>query len=76
MGDPPTRQALESLPWIEEAHIIAGAASILVKVRTSTTEELQSVLRRLYGIEGATGTQAVVVLETFFERSIDPLPPD
>jgi Lrp/AsnC family transcriptional regulator, leucine-responsive regulatory protein len=34
------------------------------------------VLRRLYGIEGTTGTQAVVVLETFFERSIDPLPQD
>jgi DNA-binding Lrp family transcriptional regulator len=74
MGDPPTRQALEALPWIEEAHIIAGAASILVKVRTSTTEQLQAVLRQLYGIEGTVGTQAIVVLETFFERPTDPRP--
>lgn len=73
MGDAPTKHALEALPWIEEAHIIAGAASILVKVRTSSTEELQQVLRRLYGIEGTTGTQAIVVLETFFERFTDPL---
>ena len=71
MGDPPTKEALLALPWIEEAHIIAGAASVLVKVRTSSTEELQSVLRQIYGIDGVTGTQAIVVLETFFERPLN-----
>ncbi|MER6212520.1 Lrp/AsnC family transcriptional regulator [Streptomyces sp. NPDC001674] len=60
-----------AIPEIQEAHIIAGSASVLVKVRTATTGQLQDVLRRLYAIDGVTGTQATVVLETFFER---PLP--
>ena len=68
MGDPPTRDALADIPEIQEAHIIAGSASLLVKVRTSTTEELQAVLRRVFAVEGVTGTQTIVVLETFFER--------
>ncbi|WP_037309525.1 Lrp/AsnC family transcriptional regulator [Amycolatopsis orientalis] len=71
MGDSPTKAALEALPEVVEAHIIAGPASLLVKVRTPTTEELQASLRRLYAIEGVTGTQTIVVLESFFERSVD-----
>ncbi|MFG2481716.1 MULTISPECIES: Lrp/AsnC family transcriptional regulator [Streptomyces] len=60
-----------AIPEIQEAHIIAGSASVLVKVRTSSTEQLQDVLRRLYAIDGVSGTHATVVLDTFFER---PLP--
>lgn len=71
MGDSPTKTALEALPEVVEAHVIAGPASLLVKVRTPTTEELQASLRRLYAIEGVTGTQTIVVLESFFERSVD-----
>ncbi|WP_328299648.1 Lrp/AsnC family transcriptional regulator [Streptomyces sp. NBC_00435] len=69
MGD--SRAAFEGIAEIQEAHIIAGSASLMVKVRTGTTEQLQDVLRRLYAIDGVSGTQATVVLETFFER---PLP--
>lgn len=68
MGD--ASEAFAAIPEIQEAHIIAGAASVLVKVRTATTEQLQDVLRRLYAIEGVSGTQATVVLETFFERPV------
>ncbi|MGW7330563.1 Lrp/AsnC family transcriptional regulator [Streptomyces sp. NPDC054840] len=60
-----------AIPEIQEAHIIAGSASVLVKVRTASTERLQDVLRRLYAIDGVSGTHATVVLDTFFER---PLP--
>ena len=63
-------ESFAAIPEIQEAHIIAGAASVLVKVRTATTEQLQEVLRRLYAIEGVNGTQATVVLETFFERPV------
>ncbi|MEU4095895.1 Lrp/AsnC family transcriptional regulator [Streptomyces sp. NPDC026673] len=62
-----------ALPEILEAHVIAGSASVLVKVRTATTEQLQDVLRRIYAIDGVSGTQATVVLETFFERPVSPL---
>lgn len=71
MGDHPVREALKALPEVVEAHVIAGPASLLVKVRTATTEDLQSSLRRLFAIDGVTGTQTIVVLESFFERPVD-----
>ncbi|MFI8930249.1 Lrp/AsnC family transcriptional regulator [Streptomyces sp. NPDC053474] len=70
MGD--SADAFAALPEILEAHVIAGSASVLVKVRTATTEQLQDVLRRIYAIGGVSGTQATVVLETFFERPVSP----
>jgi Lrp/AsnC family leucine-responsive transcriptional regulator len=70
MGGEPVRDALAAIPEIQEAHIIAGSASLLAKVRTSTPEHLQAVLRRLFTIDGVTGTQTIVVLETFFERPL------
>lgn len=72
MGD--SAEEFAAVPEIEEAHIIAGSASVLVKVRTTTTERLQDALRRLYAIDGVCGTQATVVLETFFERPPRPAP--
>jgi DNA-binding Lrp family transcriptional regulator len=71
MGDAPTRDALMAIPEIQEAHIIAGASSVLVKIRTATTEDLQAVLRRIFAVDGVTGTQTIVVLESFFERPIN-----
>jgi Lrp/AsnC family transcriptional regulator, leucine-responsive regulatory protein len=68
MGDEPTLQALRAIPAVEEAHIIAGPASVLVKVRTTSTEQLQATLRSLHQVDGVTSTQTVVVLESFFER--------
>ena len=67
MGDVPTRDGLAALPEIEEAHIVAGSASLLVKIRTGTTEQLQDVLRRVFELDGVTSTQTIVVLETVFE---------
>ncbi|MEO3823017.1 Lrp/AsnC family transcriptional regulator [Actinomadura sp. B10D3] len=64
-----------ALPEVQEAHVVAGKASVLVKVRTSTTSRLQDVLRRLYDIQGVNGTHATVVLETFFERPVSPNTP-
>ncbi|GKQ35040.1 Lrp/AsnC family transcriptional regulator [Streptomyces sp. A012304] len=70
VGDSGERFA--AVPEIQEAHVIAGSASVLLKVRTATTQQLQDVLRRVYAIEGVSGTQATVVLETFFERPVTP----
>ena len=70
MGD--SAQNFAVLPEILEAHVIAGSASVLVKVRTATTAQLQDVLRRIYAIDGVSGTQATVVLETLFERPVSP----
>ena len=70
MGD--SARDFAALPEILEAHVIAGSASVLVKVRTATTGQLQDVLRRIYAIDGVSGTSATVVLETFFERQVSP----
>ncbi|MCL2554565.1 MAG: Lrp/AsnC family transcriptional regulator [Actinomycetia bacterium] len=70
MGESGDRFA--AIPEIQEAHVIAGSASVLAKVRTASTGQLQDVLRRLYAIDGVSGTQATVVLETFFERPLAP----
>ncbi|MCP2321900.1 DNA-binding Lrp family transcriptional regulator [Hamadaea flava] len=70
MGD--TKEALAAIPEILEAHVVAGSASLMVKVRTRTTEELQGVLRRLFAVDGVTSTQTIVVLESFFERPVSP----
>jgi DNA-binding Lrp family transcriptional regulator len=72
MGGTSTLAALEAIADVEEAHVIAGSATLLVKVRTATTEGLQATLRRLHDIEGVSGTETIVVLETFFERPTDP----
>ncbi|MEO3873199.1 Lrp/AsnC family transcriptional regulator [Nonomuraea sp. B12E4] len=66
MGDSGDR--LAAIPEVEEAHVIAGPASVLLKVRTAGTSELQDVLRQVFGVEGVSGTKTIVVLETFFER--------
>ncbi|MCX5066017.1 Lrp/AsnC ligand binding domain-containing protein [Micromonospora lupini] len=63
MGD--SAQDFAALPEILAAHIIAGSASVLVKVRTANTEQLQELLRRLHAIDRVSGTQATVVLKTF-----------
>ncbi len=70
MGDAADR--LAAIPAVEEAHVIAGPASLLLKVRTAGTRQVQEVLRQVFEVEGVTSTQTVVVLETFFERPSDP----
>jgi DNA-binding Lrp family transcriptional regulator len=70
MGDEATKESLAAIPEITEAHIVAGSADVLVKVRTASTKALQEVLRRIYEIAGVAGTQTIVVLTTAFERPI------
>jgi Lrp/AsnC family leucine-responsive transcriptional regulator len=71
MGDAPTAAAVAALPDVVEAHIVAGGASLLLKIRTESTEQLQSVLRAIYKIKGVSGTQTIVALDTFFERPVN-----
>jgi Lrp/AsnC family leucine-responsive transcriptional regulator len=70
VGDPATREALEAIPEVEGAYVTAGSGSLLIKVRTTTNQQLQRVLRRLYSLDGVTGTQSTVVLEILFERPL------
>lgn len=71
MGDADTAAAIADLSWVEEAHIVAGKASVLVKVRAQSNAELQDALRRLHDVDGVSGTETVVVLETIVEQAAD-----
>lgn len=75
MGDASTSAAFAALPEVQEAHIVAGSASVLVKIRASTTQGLQGTLRRIFDIDGVSGTSTIVVLETILERPVDPRSP-
>ena len=70
MRGPTTKEALAAISEVMEAHIVAGSADVLVKVRTASTKALQAVLRRIYEIDGVSGTQTIVVLTTAFERPV------
>jgi Lrp/AsnC family transcriptional regulator, leucine-responsive regulatory protein len=71
MGDEPVGAALAAISAIEEAHVAAGDASVLLKVRTTTPGDLQAVLRQVYQLDGVTSTEAIIVLDTFFDRPVD-----
>jgi DNA-binding Lrp family transcriptional regulator len=70
IGDEPVGKALADIAAVEEAHVIAGDASLLLKVRTATPGDLQAVLRQVYKLGGVTGTEAIVALDTFFDRPV------
>lgn len=72
MGGPDTAAAVAAITAVEEAHIVAGGASMLLKVRAATTAALQEVLRAVFDIPGVRGTNSIVVLQTLFERPVDP----
>lgn len=74
MGGEDTAAAIAALPGVQEAHIVAGRASVLAKVRARSNAELQAILRQLYSIDGVSETETVMVLETIFERSVEVQP--
>jgi Lrp/AsnC family transcriptional regulator, leucine-responsive regulatory protein len=68
MGDAGTATSFLAIDGVEAAYAVAGKACVLAKIRTRTPSELQDVLREIYAIDGARGTESIVVLETLFER--------
>lgn len=63
---------LAQLPEVEDCYSIAGADSLMLKVRTSTTQELEYLLDRLRATTGVERTRTTVTLDTYFEDR--PLP--
>jgi Lrp/AsnC family leucine-responsive transcriptional regulator len=75
VGDEDTAAPLAGIAEVEEAHVVAGDASLLLKLRAGSTRELQRVLRELHALPAVRSLQTVVVLETFFERPLH-VPPE
>lgn len=63
---------LKHIKQIEECHGVAGEDCLMVKLRTSSTQELSSLIDHIRGLEGIDRTLTVVVLETHFERGLQP----
>lgn len=60
------------IPQIEECHAVAGEDCIMIKLRVQTTLELSALIDKIREIEGIDRTLTVVVLETHFERGLQP----
>lgn len=61
-------------PGVLEFHRIAGQDCYLVKIRTSTSKELEQVLRRIRSIRGVDRTRTTIVLSTEHEQPSVDLP--
>jgi Lrp/AsnC family transcriptional regulator for asnA, asnC and gidA len=52
-----------------EIHDVTGAYYSILKMRTSTSEQLAQILDRIGEIEGVAGTETVIVLRTIKEET-------
>lgn len=60
--------AIARIPSVEECHSVAGAASMLLKVRVESPPALLALAEHLRQIPGIEGTETTIVLATQFDR--------
>lgn len=63
-----------SLDGVLECHHVTGSYTLLVKVKTTNTSTLESLIRQIRSLEGVDRTETLVVLSTHTERTQLPLP--
>jgi Lrp/AsnC family transcriptional regulator, leucine-responsive regulatory protein len=70
---PATLSAVER--WVEgehhiqECHHVTGAFTLMLKVKTRTTRDLQALISRIRSLDGVASTETMVVLSSTTERS-------
>jgi len=64
-----TGKVLAGFDKIQEIHYIAGKGSIMAKVRTSGTEDLEKLLDSMNLIDNVKNTESTIVLKTEKETS-------
>jgi len=64
-----TGKVLSGFDKIQEIHYIAGKGSIMAKVRTSGTEDLEKLLDSMNLIDNVKNTESTIVLKTEKETS-------
>jgi len=60
---------LRSFDEVCEVYDVTGAYYSIIKMRTSTSEQLAEVLDRIGQVNGITGTETVIVLRTIKEET-------
>lgn len=63
---------LQKIPQIEECHSVAGEDCVMVKARVQSPIELSKLIDKVRSLEAIDRTLTVVVLETHFERGLQP----
>jgi len=66
---------VESIPQVLECHHVTGGHTLLLKVKTQNTADLEKLISRIRSMEGVAGTETMVVLSTHTERVEVALPP-
>ena len=64
-----TGKVLAGFDKIQEIHYIAGKGSIMAKVRTSGTEDLEKLLDNMNLIDNVKNTESTIVMKTEKETS-------
>ncbi len=64
------KEELMTIRCIEECHSVAGALSMLLKVRVPDTEALMALFQRLRQIPGIEKVETTIVLQTQIDRPI------
>jgi len=59
---------VDSIPQVLECHHVTGGHTLLLKVKTQNTEDLEKLISRIRSIEGVVSTETMVVLSTHTER--------
>lgn len=59
--------ALKRMDDIYEIHDVTGQYYSILKVRTSSTEELSKIIDEIGGVEGVAGTETMIVFRTVKE---------
>ena len=66
---------VDSIPQVLECHHVTGSHTLLLKVKTQNTKDLEQLISRIRSIEGVASTETMVVLSTHTERVEIALPP-
>ena len=66
---------VEAIPQILECHHVTGGHTLLLKVKTRNTADLEKLISRIRSMEGVASTETMVVLSTHTERVEVALPP-
>lgn len=59
---------IDSVPQVMECHHVTGGHTLLLKVKTQNTKDLERLISRVRSIEGVASTETMVVLSTHTER--------
>ncbi len=59
---------VDSVPQVMECHHVTGGHTLLLKVKTQNTEDLEGLISRIRSMDGVASTETMVVLSTRTER--------